>query len=304
MKRKSRSEPEKTVAHTAGSAGVPPAFRSAGAPVCKHLPIPLLLSVLSVVLLFGRSAGASLLTGIVNGEGIVIATDTRLNRVTADGDHQVVSDNFPKLVVVDRRFLVATTGQSHLDEIPVWRHLKRIEAEIDDDTGLDEFIDILAEKLSVPAEGAEVSEANDAALTVLIAGYENGEGRLVELLVPQKETTLLHTTSKPGMAWSGDATIPSRLIIGSDPAIRKDSRWEALDRRVLGEREFRFALPRLTLQDMVELAVLTVRTAIEWSRLIKDVAKESEVFHPTIGGGIEAAVVTPSGARWVRRHLE
>jgi hypothetical protein len=253
------------------------------------------------------AAQASLIAGVATCDGIAMAADSRLNRVTAAGDHQIVSDAFIKLVIVRDRFLVGLGGKSHLGGKPVWRLVEEIGSDFPKRQEMDEFTGRLSSKLCDIYRKEVPADSNESDITILLAGYQDGVGRIVEIKVPTGKITPFKTTEAPGMAWCGDLAITNRLILGVDPRIKGDERWTDEERAALGQREFVFPANTFSLADGVELAKLTVHTSIEWSRYITGTLAEPELYHPTIGGPIDCAVVTPEGARWIERkatHVE
>ena len=260
----------------------------------------LLPCALLALLAASTTADASILVGVVTRDGIAMAADSRLNRVTAEGDHQVVADNEPKLVAVRDRFLVAMGGRPRagLPPKPVWRRVLAVGDACPADIAFDDFVKALVEKLG-PLYGEATDE--ERALTMLVAGYDGGAGRLAEVVLPSGSVRTLHTTLAPGMAWAGDGGVAlDRLILGVDRRSLDDETRSGEDRKALRKHEFVFALDQIPLAEAVELAIECVHTCIAWSRFIKGEVEAPEHFHPTVGGPIDAAVVTEAGAQWVQ----
>ena len=258
-------------------------------------------AILLSVMLAG-SASATLLVGVLTRDGIVIATDSRLNRVTPAGDHQVFSDNAIKLVSVQSRFLVAMCGKSGIGNKEIWRCIEEMEGKFTRTTNIEGFAKKLAKMLSKAYRAEYGEDSKEPSITLMVAGYKDGVGRLVEVLVPAGTTRVLHTTDEPGMVWCGEGgMIIERLILGVDKRVAEDTRWDEEDKKALRQREFFLPLPYVVLEDAIRLAVLAIKTTIEWSEFIKGDATEPELFHPTVGGPIDVAVVTPEGTRWIER---
>jgi Proteasome subunit len=260
--------------------------------------LPLVFIFASLVLLIPTHA--TLLVGVAVRDGVALAADSRLNRVTADGDHQIISENQIKLLDIQSRFLVAMAGKAHIGNTPIWRMVRDIGDKHKRKQDMDAFTKHLSKALC-QAYKDSIKSASAPDITLMIAGYQDKVGRLVEIKVPSGKIKELHTTNGGGMAWSGDMAIANRLILGVDYRVINDPRWSDEEKQAMKKWEFRFPTSDLNLADAVELATTTIKTSIEWSRLVKGTLTEPEKFHPTIGGPIDAAVVTPHGVRWIAR---
>lgn len=253
-------------------------------------------------MMFAEPASGSLLVGVLTKDGIVLAAESRLNRVTKAGDHQVISDNEIKLVSVKSRFLVAMCGKRQIGAQPVWRLVEQMGSKITGRTKIEGFAEKLAKNLTKAYRDKYDKDDKKPCVILMVAGYQDGVGRLMEVHVPAGTTRVLHTTEKPGMAWCGDGgVIIQRLILGVDKRVAADKRWDEEEKKALRKREFVFPLADIVLEDAIRLAILAIRTSIEWSEFIKGDQTERELFHPTVGGPIDVAVVTPEGTRWIER---
>ncbi len=256
------------------------------------------------LLLFGAvllclPVSATLIVAVSTPEGIAVAADSRLNRVTASGDHQVVSDRQTKLIDVAGRYLVALGGKSHLGDRPAWMTTREV-AEALADKPVEEFARGLAGELS-KIYRERVRGASEPNVRLIVAGYEGDTGRVFEVLVPDQQVTPLSSTRRPRMTWTGDTAIADRLILGIDRRVLDLPRWSEEDRKVLREREYLLSTGDMPVAEAVDLATSTIETCIRMARFFRGTAREPEVFHPTIGGPIDAAVVTPEGVHWVQR---
>lgn len=95
-------------------------------------------------LLLTLAAEATLVVGFTTREGIVLAADSRLSRVTPGGTHQVVSDAQIKLLMVQSRILVGLTGKSDLGKKSVWKIVEELGAK----SSPEDTPEILAHKIA------------------------------------------------------------------------------------------------------------------------------------------------------------
>jgi len=247
-------------------------------------------------------ASGSLLVGVLTKDGIVLAADSRLNRLTKAGDHQIISDNEIKLISIKSRFLVGNCGKRAIGNDKVWRTVEEMGRKTSSRTSVEGFAEKLAKTLSKAYRSEYGEEVKKPSIILMVAGYHDGVGQLVEVQAPAQKTRVLHTTEKPGMAWCGDGgDIIQRLILGVDKHVADDERWDEEDKKALRAREYVFTFSEILIEDAIRLATLAARTAIEWSEFIKGDQKEPEHFHPTVGGPIDVAVVTPEGTKWIER---
>lgn len=118
-----------------------------------------------------------------------------------------------------------------------------------------------------------------------VAGYKDTEQLVVEVDVAGNTVKQLNTAG-PGAAWSGEA----------DPLARLLSRVGSLDQggQLVNELPLHgVAFQHFTLQDAVDFAVYAIRTTADTMRF--------QMRPQTVGGPIDALVIKPNEARWLRR---
>ena len=258
-------------------------------------------TVALAVALLSVSTCATLIVAVPSADGIAVAADSRLNRVTAAGDHQVLSDRQVKLVEVSG-FLVGAGGKSHLSGRPMWMPLRdygRAHSKV-------KTVKALLEGLCAeftPAYRKDVGDATgEPEIWLLAAGYDSdGVGRVAQIKVPSGDYREMASTRRLAVAWSGDTVIADRMILGIDKRVLDNPRWSEADRRALRERELVFPLGAWNLGDAAELARRLVETSMIWMDLAKGTLAEPELLHPTVGGPIDVGTVTPEGVTWLSR---
>lgn len=118
-----------------------------------------------------------------------------------------------------------------------------------------------------------------------VAGYKDTDQQV--FVVDVKGNTATRTnTSGPGAVWGGEADVLSRLL----------SKVGALDQtgKLVNElQSFGVAFQHFTLQDAIDFAVYAIRATADTMRF--------QLRPQTVGGPIDALVIRPDGARWLRR---
>jgi len=252
-------------------------------------------------LLGGLSVHATLIVAVPCRAGIAMAADSRLSRVTAAGDHQVMSDRQKKLVEVGR-FLVGAGGKSHLGGRPMWMPLGDYGREHPDVASVKELLEGLCQEFT-PAYRADVGDATgEPEIWLMAAGYgPDGVGRVGQIKVPSGQYHEMASTRRLVIAWSGDTAITDRLILGIDKRVLDNPRWSRADRKVLRERELVFPLDVWNLGDAAQLARQMVESSITWMALARGTLAQPELMHPTVGGPVDVATVTPEGITWLAK---
>lgn len=118
-----------------------------------------------------------------------------------------------------------------------------------------------------------------------VAGYKDTEQQVFEVDVAGNTVKQMNTTG-PGAAWGGEADALSRLL----------SKVGAIDQAGQLTKElplFGVAFQHFTLQDAIDFAVYAIRTTADTMRF--------QMRPQTVGGPIDALIIRPSEARWLRR---
>jgi 20S proteasome alpha/beta subunit len=118
-----------------------------------------------------------------------------------------------------------------------------------------------------------------------VAGYKDAEQQVFDVDVAGNAVKQVNTAG-PGAAWGGEADALSRLL------------WKvgALDQDGHLTNElplFGVAFQHFTLQDAIDFAVYAIRTTADTMRF--------QMRPQTVGGPIDALIIRPSEARWLRR---
>jgi 20S proteasome alpha/beta subunit len=255
----------------------------------------------------------TLAIGIVCGDGVVVAADSRTTAGTTP--MRVLSDFTHKVVIIDR-VAVATSGWAFLLGRNIAGHLAAF-AQRHQGANLGpmelatrlaaEFKELFDQHIASGAD-APPPDGTDV-LSFLVAGYEaDGHGTLLEALVPSSAVVpqcdpVTHT----GASWRGQTDVLSRIMHGVDLDCLRQAARGAGKEQELGELDalwpdlrYVVPLPLLNLQDAIDFAVFAIRTTIDVQRLT--LAKGQQGSWPGVGGPIDIAAVTRlDGARWIQR---
>jgi len=255
--------------------------------------------------------------GVVSGEGIVIAADSRTTASPGGGPVRVLSD-FTHKVFETGTSAVATYGWAFLLDQNVASHVAALGAT---DFGVspsavatklaDVFGDIMARHI---ADGRDPEPATDV-LGFLVGGYDDASSpELYEALLPSGTVVPLISgggSQGTGAAWRGQTDAIRRLIKGIDLDLLHSfaledghvSEMEALKGEIQG-LEYSIPFHLMNLQDAIDFAVFAIRTTIDAQRLSYGTLRRPGGAWPGVGGPIELATVRPgSGVQWIQKTM-
>jgi hypothetical protein len=250
-------------------------------------------------------------------EGLALAADSR---VTLQGQQKLPNrepqpftvnyDNANKVITFsdDQHSFVSaiTFGEALIGQRTAHSFVPEIEIDLPDqrmDTAeyarhLSEFYTTQWSKRMPPEE-----EYEGAGMNFVVVGYDDGEpyGRIFGFNVPGDPEPTEQNKSEFGITYGGEAQVVNRLVKGMDPQLvpllSKKSEmdpaeiWKEVDQQGL---PYSFPYEVLPLQDCLDLAILLVRTTIDFQGLA--------IGTRGVGGKIEAATVTRTdGVSFVQR---
>ena len=245
---------------------------------------------------------------VVTSDGIVVAADSRTSwgpRVLSDFTHKVVRVH---------KFAVTTYGWAFLQGRNIAAHLSDFAREVPPDASLDEVSQLLCEYMGSRFDD-HVAAGVDAAppagvdpLGFLIAGFDDGVGEVLEVLLPSRQIEVAVTQPACGASWRGQTDVIGRLVKGIDYMCLGPICTAAGKEAQLGElmpemAQLEYVIPfdSINLQDGIDFAVLAIRTTIDVQRLTYGTIAQPMSW-PGVGGPIEIAVVTAQdGFAWVQR---
>jgi len=144
-----------------------------------------------------------------------------------------------------------------------------------------------------------------ADMSFAVAGYDPNKpyGRVFVFSVPNSPNPIEQNEDEFGLTWGGEIQIVHRLIKGVDPqlsTVLKDSSKlddndiQRITKEVRNNLSYVFPYEILPLQDCVDLAILLIRTTIDFQGLALGVRG--------VGGMIETATITrTNGLEFVQR---
>lgn len=146
-------------------------------------------------------------------------------------------------------------------------------------------------------------EYKGSGMNFVVVGYDEGEpyGRIFTFKIPGDPEPSEQNEGEFGITYGGEAQIVNRLVKGMDPQLvhilsRESEKeaakiWQQVEQQGL---QYSFPYEVLPLQDCLDLAILLVRTTIDFQSLA--------VGTRGVGGKIEAATVTRTdGINFVQR---
>jgi hypothetical protein len=257
----------------------------------------------------------TLAIGIVVGDGIAIAADSRTTLQGSEPQWRVLSDFTHKVFRVEN-VAIATYGYAFLSGRNIAGHMAEFSQRFPSGQDLSaesvagnlhDFFGERFEKHVAETKEAPIPEGA-IALGFLVGGYDSGVGCLHEVAVPAKTVTKLTDSTTGGGAWRGQTDVVVRLIKGADLTLLE--RYAAADGHAaehaalkdqLAKMEYSIPFGQLNLQDAVDLASLLVKTTIDIQRLTHGTIGSLGSW-PGVGGPIEIATVTAAGGfRWAQR---
>lgn len=250
-------------------------------------------------------------------EGLVLAADSR---VTLQAEQQLPTgerrpftvnyDNSKKIITFsdDQHSHVGaiTFGEALLGQRTAHSFVPEIEIDLPEDRlSTREYADQLNrfytqewEERMPPPEDYEGPGMN-----FVVGGYDQEEpyGKVFSFNIPQNPDPVEQSEGEFGITYGGEAQIVNRLVKGMDPvlsnAISENSNLSRSDvLRVVEQQGLTYSFPYevLPLQDCLDLAILMVRTTIDFQNLAVGIRG--------VGGKIEAATITRTdGVKFVQR---
>ena len=243
------------------------------------------------------------------GDGIAVAADSRTSfnqpigmqsRVLSDSTHKVFQVANVAAATFGYAFLLGRNIAGHMSEYAK-THSDGDPRVSEVATSLTTFFGDLIDHHLATVDEAPIPEGATA-LGFLLGGYDDGTPRLLEVKFPSREVEELAVG-----AWRGQTDVVTRLIKGVDIDLLARrcgnaglGEHQAALQREIEKMEYTIPFQLFNLQDIVDLAVLLIRTTIDVQRLTHGTAG-SPISWPGVGGPIEIATVTATaGFRWVQ----
>ncbi len=250
--------------------------------------------------------------GVVSGDGIVLAADSRTTR--GGTPVRVLSDYTHKVFRVGRCGIV-TYGWAFLANRNIAHHMAQFAIDLDGaEPGPEEMAARLADffgdrieqhfadgRDERPEEGREV-------LGFVVAGFDDGEGKALDVFLPSRTVSVVLRSDSPGAVWRGQTDVIRRLVKGVDIDLLEHlvgdgdlrSQLDAL-RPSIDALEYMIPFSVMNLQDAVDFAVFAIRTTIDTQRLTYGTIGHPGSW-PGVGGPIEIGLITARGGfEWIQR---
>ncbi len=250
--------------------------------------------------------------GVVSGDGIVLAADSRTTR--GGTPVRVLSDYTHKVFRVGGCGIV-TYGWAFLTNRNIAHHMAQFAVDLDGETpGPEKMAARLAEFFGKRIERHfedgldERPEEGHEVLGFIVAGFDDGVGKAVEVFLPSRTVAVALRSDSPGAVWRGQTDVIRRLVKGADLDLLDhlvseaglEEHLEALRPSIEG-LEYLIPFPVLNLQDAVDFAVFAIRTTIDTQRLTYGTLAHPGSW-PGVGGPIEIGIITPRrGFQWIQR---
>lgn len=252
-------------------------------------------------------------------EGVVLAADSRITvsakRQLPNGEVQpftVNYDNAKKLIGfpnTKHRYVGAITyGHALIGNRPAHSFIPEIEINLPDErVKVEEYAKILSDFYLKQWQKSDLPNDVPAGngMTFAVAGYNKGEayGRVYGFSIPDRPQPEEHSKKEFGITWGGERQIVDRLIKGMDPGLPgvlhdvadlDHEQIQKITRAVRDNLSYTFVYEVLPLQDCIDLALLLIRTTIDFQNLAIGVRG--------VGGMIDAATITQKdGLRYIQR---
>ncbi len=264
-----------------------------------------------VLTIFGGRA-MTVALAVVTPDGIVVAADSRTTWGPPGGQYRILSDFTHKVFKVGD-VAVTTYGWALLLGKPIAGHFAEFNRSLSRSVSVRDVADALADFMGDRMdehlrEGLdEPPAAGVDPLGFLVAGYEDGHGKTLEVVLPSRAVQEV-VASTCGAAWRGQTDVIERLIKGIDASslLAACASLEAGAAAAALASEFaslEYVIPfnSMNLQDGVDFAVLAIRTTIDMQRLTYGTFAAPDSW-PGVGGPIEIAVVrADAGFSWLQR---
>lgn len=227
----------------------------------------------------------SLIITVYTGEGIVMASDSRITMTSEQksGDSTTVNvgafmaDSTFKTFLTPNNVGISTCGNASIKGMPIAGH---IEAYINQHAS--DGVDVIKDDYFLALE--PTLDTN-----FIVAGYkDDGAGNKVQAIYKLRTNGNIKTsidTSVQGATWDGEIDVLSRLI--TPMYIKKKDDTYALF------ADYAIPFNFFTLQDSIDFAKYALQTTIDTMKF------ENRV--KTVGGPIDILVIKPNGGFWIDR---
>jgi hypothetical protein len=226
----------------------------------------------------------TLLVTVFVQEGIVMAADSRLTIDMPHAGNPDVRvpvgyvDTSQKLFLNDSGVGISVCGNAFVDGSPIAGRMDAFLASAGKELNAADMPQALLESFG---------KCGPVPFTTFhVAGYTEQQQRVYRVKVHENRVIENEGAAKllPGAQWDGDADVVNRLV--KSVAVIRDG-----DPRPLPD----YPLPWefFTLQDAIDFAIYLQRATIDSFRF--------QLRTKTVGGPIDIAVITPSGARWLQK---
>jgi hypothetical protein len=248
---------------------------------------------------------------VLSSDGLVVAGDSRTT-YTPSGTLRVLSDFTHKVFDV-HQIGVVTYGWAFIQNQHVAGHFSEFRSQVDGSRKLTEIADdlknFMGDRLDAHIE-AGLDKAQPSGVDVLgflLAGYEDGESKILEVTLPSRKVS--QPVQPPGgAAWRGQTDPIVRLLKGCDAnllgaAAEKDSKSEHFKEllETIPKLEYLVPFALMHLQDAVDFALFAIRTTIDTQRLTSGTVFQGAAW-PGVGGPIEIGVIRrESGFTWIQQ---
>ena len=243
-------------------------------------------------------------------EGLALAADSRVTlqgeQKLPDGDTKPFTinyDNANKVITFsedEHAYVGAITfGEALIGQRTAHSFVPEIEIDLPEERmKTAEYADRLSSfyltqwKNRMPNEG----DYKGNGMNFVVVGYDEGEpyGRIFTFNIPRDPEPSEQNEDEFGITYGGEAQIVNRLVKGMDPQLvhllsqgfdKEPAKiWQQVEQQGL---QYSFPYEVLPLQDCLDLAILLVRTTIDFQSLA--------VGTRGVGGKIEAGTVTRTG---------
>lgn len=216
---------------------------------------------------------------------------------------RAVSDYESKVVLVNS-LAINTWGLGHIRGTNIERHILQFatDNECPEDPG--EFAVQLADYFHTVLKEDGINHP----LGCFVAGWKGNAGVvwLADISATSGHAKLMLSTERPNMSWGGQIGVASRLILGYDqtlvglpPEGIENVEAEQLARAIRSSASV-LMLPHSNIQDAIDMCEFLIRATEFWQDHTLGTAGNPDAVSG-VGGPIDVAVVTPEGARFVRK---
>lgn len=246
-------------------------------------------------------------------QGMVFAADSRQVLQSRSGHMRTDSDNAEKIYRLGPRLALMINGQDtyYLNEKEspqsIGKILQVTSARLPKNGGVGDAAIFLHHKVDIlRKKHITVTKDENACITFFVGGYSlrKNIGELYRCDSPGR-VTLERKTSDAGVVWNGEREIINRVLLGYDrrlfEILESQAKPTKIQRENLHGLQLHINFQTMPLRDAVELAVILVRTTIDFQRFSDGLVGRPGQY-PTCGGPIDVVAITyPEGFRWVQQ---